>query len=309
MREIVPRPSLVLGLLVAAVLLPATPAPALTVGLAEQRAASFADARLAGLPLRHARVVVAYDALRHRWQRDEVDAWMRATTAAGIRPLVTFAASRTQRYRLPSVKAFARETRAFRRRYPQVREYSPWNEPNLARLAANNDPRRIAGYHKALRAMCPACTVLGADVVDNSSLEGWMRAYLRAFGAGRRPQVWGLHNYVDANSASRWGTQTMLRLAPGRIWFTETGAIVRRAKPSSTGRADRRHRIRTGKARARAATERVFALARSSPRITRVYLYHWRADRSATWDSALLSSDGTPRPSFDVFAAQLRASA
>jgi hypothetical protein len=308
MGHSVPRLPLLLPLLAAAVLLPAPAAPALTVGLAEQRAASFSDTRLAALPLRHARVVVAYDALRHRWQRDEVDAWMRATTAAGIRPLVTFAASRTQRYRLPSVAAFAREARAFGRRYPHVREYSPWNEPNLARLARNANPRRIAGYHRALRAMCPGCTVLGADVVDNSSLERWMRDYLRAFGKGRRPQVWGLHNYVDANSASRWGTRTMLRLAPGQVWFTETGAIVRRAKPSSTGRADRRHRIRTGKARARAATERVFTLARSSPRITRVYLYHWRADRSASWDSGLLSSDGTPRPSFDVFAAQLRAS-
>jgi hypothetical protein len=53
--------------------------------------------------------------------------------------------------------------------------------------------------------------------VDTSSLGRWMRAYLREFEPGRRPMLWGLHNYVDVNSSSSWGTQTMRRLAPGEI--------------------------------------------------------------------------------------------
>ena len=43
-----------------------------------------------------------------------------------------------------------------------------------------------------------------------------------------------------------------------------------------------------------------------SPRIKRVYIYHWRAGRGTSWDSALLSRAGTPRTAFDVFARQAR---
>lgn len=56
---------------------------------------------------------------------------------------------------------------------------------------------------------------------------------------------------------------------------------------------------------------RVFALASLSTRIKRVYVYQWKewkADRQAVWDSALVSSRGTPRPSFDVFATDARLS-
>ena len=69
----------------------------------------------------------------------------------------------------------------------------------------------------------------------------------------------------------------MLRLAPGQIWFTETGAIISRRKPSAKTPFDRRKLIRTGAHRAAAATKRVFTLAATSARISRVYIYHWRA--------------------------------
>ena len=193
----------------------AAPAQAIVVGIADQQAASFADARLTGLPVGHARLSVAWDALDYGWQRREIDHWMRATTAAKMDVVVTFGRSRTRPFSLPPVDDYRRAARAFMRRYKQVREYSPWNEPNLAILPQNSEPRRIAAYYRALRSLCRACKVLGADVVDNSRLGSWMRAYLRVFEPGRAPKLWGLHNYVDVNSTSRWGTRTMLRLAPG----------------------------------------------------------------------------------------------
>ncbi|MDX6719027.1 MAG: hypothetical protein QOJ63_1281 [Solirubrobacteraceae bacterium] len=290
----------VLGALAAA-----APSQALIVGLADQRAASFADARLTALPVRHARLTVPWDALNYRWQRVEIDNWMRSTQAAGMKVVVTFGRSRTRPFSLPPAPEYQRRARAFMRRYRAVREYSPWNEPNIGVLPQNYDPRRIAMYYRALRVLCPRCKVLGADVVDQSSLDRWMRSYLRAFAPGTAPRLWGLHNYVDVNSTSRWGTRTMLRLAPGQIWFTETGAIIHRGQ-TTTDRPDRRDLIRTGTQRAVAATKRVFVLARMSPRITRVYVYHWRADRGTSWDSALVAENGTLRPSFDVFARQAR---
>ncbi|HWI06163.1 MAG TPA: hypothetical protein VNT54_01450 [Solirubrobacteraceae bacterium] len=287
---------------------PAQAASRLVVGIADQKPATFGDARLLELPVRHARLSVAWDAMRYRWQRAEIDAWMRAAEAAGMVPQVTFARSRTRRFSLPPTAEYARQVRTFRRRYREVREYSPWNEPNIAVRAVNSDPRRIASYYNTLRSQCPRCTVLGADLVDSSSLERWLRAYLRVFPPGRRPRHWGLHNYVDANSRSSWGTRTMLRLAPGEIWFNEVGALVRRPTPSSSVRPDRRTLMRVGKRHAAASMRRVFALAARSRRITRVYVYHWKSSRKAVWDSALVSSRGTPRPSFDVFAAQARMS-
>jgi len=296
-------------LVVLGALAAASPAQGLVVAIADQKPATFSDTRLTGLPVRHARLSVAWDALGYPWQRREIDAWMRATTAAKMDVVVTFGRSRTQPFSLPALADYRAQTRRFMRRYRQVREYSPWNEPNLAIHPQNSDPRRIAAYYRALRLQCPRCRVLGADVVDNSSLGRWMRAYLRVFAPGREPRLWGLHNYVDVNSTSRWGTRTMMRLAPGEIWFTETGAIVYRAKPTKTDRPDRRLMIRTGPKRAVAATKRVFELARMSPRISRVYIYHWRATALSSWDSALVTPHGTLRPSFDVFAREARRAA
>ena len=289
---------------------PAQPAPGsgLLVGIADQRSANLGDARLADLPVRHARLSVAWDAMRYRRQRAEIDDWMRAARAARMVPQVTFGRSRTRPFSLPPTAVYAREVRRFRGRYRNVREFSPWNEPNIAIHAVNSDPRRIASYYNTLRSQCRRCTVLGADVVDTSSLERWMRAYLRVFAPGRRPRHWGLHNYVDANSRSSWGTRTMLRIAPGEIWFNEVGALVRRPTPSPRARPDRRKHIRVGKRRSATSMRRIFALADLSPRITRVYVYHWKADRQAVWDSALVSSRGTPRPSFDIFARHARLS-
>jgi hypothetical protein len=282
---------------------------AVIVGLADQHAASFADERLTSLPVRHARLAVPWDGLRYGFQRREMDNWMRTTTKANMTVLVTFGRSRVRPFSLPAPAEYRAQVQAFMRRYRHVREYSPWNEPNQAIHPRNYDPARIATYYRTLRTLCPRCKVLGADVVDNSSLDSWMKLYLQQFPAGRAPKFWGLHNYVDVNSVSRWGTIVMLRRAPGEIWFTETGAIVSRKKPRASARTDRRKTIRTGESRSAAATQRVFTLAAMSERITRVYIYHWRAGPGSSWDSALFSEDGTPRPSFDVFASEAEAAA
>ena len=42
-------------------------------------------------------------------------------------------------------------------------------------------------------------------------------------------------------------------------------------------------------------------LARVSPRISRVYLYHWDSGGPlASWDSGLIDHQGNPRPAFGV---------
>jgi hypothetical protein len=48
-------------------------------------------------------------------------------------------------------------------------------------------------------------------------------------------------------------------------------------------------------------------LARLSPRVARIYIYHWRSATSHdSWDSALIGSDGVRRPAFAVLERVLR---
>ena len=56
------------------------------------------------------------------------------------------------------------------------------------------------------------------------------------------------------------------------------------------------------------ATKQVFKLARLSPRVRRVYFYHWQpADvRLPSWDSALVDPRGKPRPAYKVLRSWIR---
>jgi hypothetical protein len=59
-------------------------ARAATIGLSDQDPGAFADARLRGLHLRYARVVVPWDAASTA--PDRVQAWLSAVAAAGLAP-------------------------------------------------------------------------------------------------------------------------------------------------------------------------------------------------------------------------------
>jgi hypothetical protein len=52
----------------------------------------------------------------------------------------------------------------------------------------------------------------------------------------------------------------------------------------------------------------VFKLAALSPRVRRVYLYHWMPQRVKlpTWDSALVDPRGLPRPAYKVLRSFIR---
>jgi hypothetical protein len=293
---------LIVALAAAITLIPAAPAGAALIGIADQKPAMFSDPLFTGLQIRKARVVVPWDVLSVRWQTHELDAWMTAAQTAGVRPLVSFGRSRRKglERRLPSVRRLAREFRRLRARYPQVKEWATWNEANHCSQATCRHPRLVARYYDALRRSCRACTVLGAEVLDQPNMVSWVRAFEAE--AKVRPKVWGLHNYLDANRMRTIGTRRLLAHTRARIWFTETGGIVWRRKK-------RKISFPESATHAAAATRWVFdKLVPLSGRITRVYLYHWNpAGPQDNWDSALVSIHGTPRPAFDVLRRVIRA--
>jgi len=284
----------------AAVSLPHDPA----VGIGEQHAEIFSDPHFARLGLRRLRYVIGWDALQTSWQRAEADAWMGQAQATGAKVLVAFNVSRTpaRKHILPSVAQYRRAFLAFKRRYPFVREYATWNEANHGSQPTFRRPRRVARYYDVMRNACPNCTILAADLLDSSTLPGYVRTVHRR--ARREPRIWGLHNYIDANRFRASGTRGLLRSVPGRVWFTETGGIVwRKHGPHTIPLAE-------GPRHAARALRWLFGLARAHRRVTRVYLYHWSYPRPrTTWDSALIDNRGRPRPAYRTLRAILRAAA
>lgn len=268
------------------------------LGIGEQQAHMFSDPRFAALGLEHVRVVTPYDvACRPGVHRYYLDVWLAAAEHAGVRPLVGFTASwkHRLRWKLPSYGTFLRCFRAFRARYPQVRDFNAWNEPNHSSQPTFRHPKKAAGYYNAVRRGCPACNVAAGDLLDWKLEGSWFERY-RPHLRGR-PRLWSIHNYVDVNRRRSWrrsGTLGLLRRTRGEVWITETGGVVH----SRRNRHDER--------RAAAATRRMFAFARRSPRISRVYAYQWQAtcERDA-WDSAWFRSDGSTRPSYRVIVEEL----
>ena len=288
------------AVLVAGGLMPAA-SHALVVGIGDQKADMFGDQLFADMEIRHARLAVGWDALNHPWQVHELDRWLHGAREAGVEPLVGFWHSRTNRRSIPTPEQLKFQFRRFRERYPWVTTFATWNEANHCSEPTCNRPRLVAAYWRALRKECPSCRVLAAEVLDMPNLERWVRGFRRA--ARIEPAYWGLHNYIDANRFRTSGTRALLRSTKGRIWFTETGGIVKR-------RTKVRVRLAESSRHAAKATRWVFDhLVPLSNRIDRVYLYHWNAgSRRASWDSGLLDSAGRPRPAMAVLRRVLQAS-
>nr|MBA3746759.1 hypothetical protein [Solirubrobacterales bacterium] len=133
---------------------PDGPRDDLVVGIGEQLAKMFTAEAFGELDIKYARLVVAYDATRVDFERAIVDQWLGAARAAGVEPFITFHHSRVKPKRLPSVAEFRRDFRAFRKRYPQVKVYAPWNEVNHVSQPTSKSPKRAAEYYNVVVKDC-----------------------------------------------------------------------------------------------------------------------------------------------------------
>jgi hypothetical protein len=282
--------------------------PPLVVGIADQKPEMFTDPLFTGLKLKDARVAIAWNALHVGWQRRELDAWMGAARAAGVRPLVTFDHARStgerKRKQLPRPEQLAHELRMLRRRYPFVRQFASWNEANYCGEKTCHRPQLVAAYYRALKLACPGCKILAAELLDMPGMTAWVKAFIHK--AKLQPKYWGLHNYLDANYLRTSGTRALLRATKGEVWFTETGGIVKRRNGSKV-------RGFTESAKhAATATRWVFnkLVALSPRRITHVYLFHWNPSTPHdSWDSGLVNIHDKPRPAYGVLKRFLAAQA
>ncbi len=274
------------------------------IGIADQKPDMFRDQRFRDLGIKHARLYVPWDAMLHADQRAEIDAWMGQARERGVRPLVTFGHSRVERRSLPTPERFKYEVRRFHQRYGFVRDYATWNEANHCGEPTCRRPALVAAYWRKLRQVCPRCTVLAAEVLDQPNAASWIRRFNRA--AERRPRHWGVHNYVEANRFRTHRLREILAASgDADVWLTEVAGIVwRRTRNPET--------VRKGIPESAAHAARVlrFLLDDVMPRhrrLKRIYVYHWNITRPRDkWDSALISADGSGRPAYRVLERVLR---
>jgi len=265
----------------------------LTIGMGDEHPQIFTDPLLQRLRLRKARLVTGWDtALQPGAQRTAADQYLAAARRAGYDVLVSFAhSSNAGRVRtLPSAAAYAKAVKAFVKRYPHVRTYSPWDEVNTCSEPTCHAPRMAAAYYRALQRACRSCTVIAAEVLDTDYTE--MRSYLRQFiryAGPPTPRLWALHPYSDANRFRTIGTRTMLATVPGTVWFTEVGGLYSYPPsfPPSTSRQVR-------------AVKQMERLATGSARIQRLYYYSWEG--GGTFDAGLTWPSGKARPAYSTFA-------
>lgn len=246
-------------------------------------------------------MIVPWDAVTS--QPEKVDAWLAATAAAGMQPHIAFEHLTGDRCPgtpcvLPTREQYRSAVRAFVARWPRVRTYTPWNEANHPSQPTARRPEAAAGFYEELRAACAKCTIVAAGVLDSGSYLQWIRRFRAAVKGD--PQLWGLHNYADVTYGVTSATDSMLAAVPGRLWLEETGGLVVRRDPSA------RELLSYNEARAARSMANAFAIARTRPRIERMYVYQWRAGAADLFDAGIVRPDGGERPSYAALVAGLK---
>jgi hypothetical protein len=289
--------TLLLSLALAA---PASAKPPI-VGIGDQNPSMFSSSAFNRLGVKHSRLTLAWDWYRNPHTVYQTDVWMQQAQAAGVRPLVAFNRNwRSNGHRkLPSLTLYRKSFRLVRERYPWVTDFSAWNEANHSSQPTARKPYMAARYYNALRKDCRKCTIVAADVLDSRDMVAWIKRFKRH---AKSPRIWGIHNYKDANDAAGT-TRALLRAVRGQVWLTETGGILR-LKPADGSRGGRKHT----KAQQARAVKRVYKIAKSSRRITRVYFYEWAKKKGNRWDSAFVETNGSLRPSYHALRRGLRVS-
>ncbi len=268
---------------------PAAAKPRLTVGISDNGSWMFSTSQFRALHVTTARDMVFWNVavMRNKEYLRLTRQWIKAAEDAGATPMITFAGNGNY---IPSVKVYTDAIKAFLHDFPEVKTYTPWNEPDwIYRPKLANNPGLAAGYFNALARYCHHCAVIAGDVYRPASqgLASWVRAYARAL--RYRPSGWALHPYDDVRSHTTSQIRAFDQVTTGPVWLTEISGVERRGhwqfKNQSPAAANRDERY-------------LFALPKRFPRITHIYHYQWQGTPAAPWDSGLIGPNGKPRPAY-----------
>ena len=282
---------------------PASAPAAFTVGIGENNPGMFTDPLFTQLGAKHARVVVSWNVLTRRGDDEivRVTQYLLAARASGVRPLVTFEHARGDaticnrrrnrrkaQCKLPSARAYEQNLRAFKARFPFVRDVVAWNEINHFTQPTYKSPKAAARFTQIARKVFKGGTVVAADILDQADNTRAKRptfrsatryvAKFRRFYKGPR-KVCGVHNYSDVNRFRSTGTKALIKaLGCKQIWLTEAGGIY---KFGSSFKASENRQLK--------ATKYMFKLARANKRIKRLYVYTWFGGVTSRFDAGLVA--------------------
>lgn len=276
---------------------PAVASARLTVGVSDNGPWMFTQRAFQRLHVKTGRDMVVWNAavMRDKTALNEARTWIRAAVADHVQPMISFQADpgNAGNY-IPSVSVYTGAIRAFLHDFPQVKVYTPWNEPDFIYRGLATNPRLAAAYFNVLVRYCHHCTIVAGDVYRpaNDGLASWVRAYER--GLHYRPVAWALHPYDDIRSHTTSQIQALESVVPrGQIWLDEISGVERRGhwpwpnqSPNGAARDERF----------------LFSLPKRFHRIARIYHYQWQANNDIGWDSALLGPKGGWRPAYFTFA-------
>jgi hypothetical protein len=267
------------------------------IGISDQQATTFSDPNFQVLKLKYGRLMTPWNGIFKEPAR--LDAWLQAARAAGVRPLVSFERARGDQCpkkpcKAPSVGQYSRAWAAFHKKYPWIKDISPWNEINSSTQPTGKRPDLAASYYNVVRAKCRGCSIVAADLLDATNIRSYVAAFLKK--AKGKPRLWGLHNYTDTNRFRSRGTKALLQSVKGTVWLTETGGVVKFTTQ------DGKVALPKSESRAKKAMDYMFRLAEANAkRIKRIYVYQWKINNVFDrFDAGVVRPDGTPRPSFDI---------
>lgn len=270
-------------------MLPAT-ASALVVGIGDQTTRMFSSPRFLALHIHAARLTVSWDVAVNRARRAELRAdtvWLKDAARDDITPLVSFSGNGNY---IPNVSQYTKAVEAFVHKFPQVKQYTAWNEPDWIYRSLSRNPLLAAAFFNALVRHCPHCTVLAGDLyLPTPQLGPWIRAYEK--GLRFHPVGWALHNYYDVRAHNTAQLSTLERLTSGPIWLDEISGVE-----------DRGHWQYKNQSAAAAGRDEqyLFSLPKRFKRIVRIYHYQWQSTKKAGWDSGLISPTGKIWPAYYV---------
>jgi putative glycosyl hydrolase len=225
--------------LLAAAVAPAPAGGAQITGIADENLSAwdpFATSVFEAIDVPQVRHIVPWDVALDPAGTAALQRWIATARAHGKRVLISFGGVKGAPFPAPLDYRYAIDR--FRAAFPDVTEFTAWNEPNHALGGAPLSPVLAAEYWNQLDAACrvpsataQTCTVAAGDFSDFDSLRSYVSAYRATL--HRTPDEWAVHAYHAINPDSAGSTAAGLsKLADwvatatdGRpVWITEVGA-------------------------------------------------------------------------------------
>jgi len=202
----------------------------------------------------------------------------------------------------PTAKQYEKALRAFKARFPYVRNVVAWNEINHFTQPTSRSPASAAKFTNTVAKLCKSCKIVVADVLDQAddptaknpkftNTAKYIKTFRKYLKVSRG--ICGIHNYSDVNRFRSTGTKALMSsLGCKEYWLTETGGLYNFGSFWSK---------KTYKGCSKAsscqlkATKYMFSLAKANKKIKRLYVYTWFGAVTPRFDAGLVAN-GQPRP-------------